>query len=160
MSGDARAFLDQLEESVWLECLRFGEVPSPPLGSLGCSHVRLMPQPSACLMFPSVSRLQAPCWCDCVLAQRIVGQVERVQAFAADPECAMSVRFAQAGSAAACISVMNGRWYNERKLGAELYDGNRKRAPKRPQPSFRAYKSVPGNKKCAPEQPATCAQET
>ena len=79
-SGDARAFLDRLEDAIFVECLRFGPV-------------------------------------------------ERVQCFAADPECVASVRFESAEGAAACIAVMDGRWFNERKLGAELYDGNRKRAP-------------------------------
>ena len=29
----------------------------------------------------------------------------------------------------ACLAAMDGRWFNERRLHASLYDGNRKRAP-------------------------------
>ena len=78
-SGDAKAYISNLEDEVWRECLRFGAV-------------------------------------------------ERVAVFAADLACPAAVRFADAAAAAACISAMDGRWYNERSLVAEEYDGARKRA--------------------------------
>ena len=78
-SGDAKAYIANLEDEVWRECLRFGAV-------------------------------------------------ERVAVFAADLACSAAVGLADAAAAAACISAMDGRWYNERSLVAEEYDGARKRA--------------------------------
>jgi HIV Tat-specific factor 1 len=69
--------------------------------------------------------LEEETWVECLRH----GPVERVQAFPADTEFAIAVRFADASSAASCVLAMEGRWFSERRVGAALYDGNRKRAP-------------------------------
>jgi len=76
---DARGFLAQLEEEVWVECGKHG-------------------------------------------------RLERVQCFAADAACAIALRFESSAAAAACAEAMHGRFFDERRLDAELYDGHRKRA--------------------------------
>ena len=72
-----------------------------------------------------LSRLQDEIWLECLK----FGKVERVECFAADPQCASSIRFESAEAASACIAAMEGRWFNERQLSASLFDGHRKRAP-------------------------------
>ena len=75
-----------------------------------------------------------------------------MQSFAAEMDGPLAVRFTLAASAQACLiapiirhtsppmasdcshhqaclAAMDGRWFNERRLHASLYDGNRKRAP-------------------------------
>jgi hypothetical protein len=37
------------------------------------------------------------------------------------------VRFSEVGSATTCIAEFDGRWFNERAVAAEEFDGNRKR---------------------------------
>jgi HIV Tat-specific factor 1 len=72
-----------------------------------------------------LAALEEEIWVECLKH----GPVQRVQAFAADPECAVAIRFADADAAAACVLAMDGRWFSERQIGANLYDGHRKRAP-------------------------------
>lgn len=52
-----------------------------------------------------LARTEELVWIECLR----FGAVERVQAFPADPECAVAVRFAAAAAAAACVSAMEGR---------------------------------------------------
>jgi len=55
------------------------------------------------------------------------GVVERVQCFAADGACPIVVRFEEASAAQSCLTAFHGRYYDQRKIDAELYDGSRKR---------------------------------
>lgn len=51
------------------------------------------------------------------------GTVEKVTVFERNAEGAIAVKFASLEACVECIRVMNGRWYDGRKLSAEFYDG-------------------------------------
>lgn len=51
------------------------------------------------------------------------GAVERIVVFEGNAEGAVLVRFVNGAGARKCIDVMQGRWYDQRKLEAEYYDG-------------------------------------
>ena len=70
-----------------------------------------------------VTQLEEEVWRECAR----LGAVEQIACFPADMACAVVVRFAEAACAAECIAAFDGRWFNERAVAAEQYDGNRKR---------------------------------
>lgn len=70
-----------------------------------------------------VTQLEEEVWRECAR----LGAVEQVACFPADMACPVVVRFTEAACAAKCIAEFNGRWFNERAVVAEQYDGNRKR---------------------------------
>lgn len=51
------------------------------------------------------------------------GAVERVTVFERSMEGAVAVKFTTMEACVKCVRVMNGRWYDGRKLEAEFYDG-------------------------------------
>lgn len=51
------------------------------------------------------------------------GAVSKATVFARHPEGVIAIKFASAAGAAACIGVMNGRFYAQRKISASLFDG-------------------------------------
>lgn len=51
------------------------------------------------------------------------GAVERVTVFERSVNGAVAVKFATMDGCVKCVRVMNGRWYDGRKLEAEFYDG-------------------------------------
>lgn len=51
------------------------------------------------------------------------GTVEMVTVFERSIEGAVAVKFATLEACVKCIQVMNGRWYDGRKISAEFYDG-------------------------------------
>lgn len=51
------------------------------------------------------------------------GTVEKITVFERNAEGAIAVKFASLEACVECIKVMNGRWYDGRKLSAEFYDG-------------------------------------
>ena len=51
------------------------------------------------------------------------GSVSKATIFARHPEGVITVKFLSAAGAAACIGVMNGRFYAGRKITASLFDG-------------------------------------
>ena len=67
--------------------------------------------------------IEEEAWLECARH----GRIERVQCFAADAACPVVLRFEASSAAAACVDSMSGRYYDERRLEASLYDGHRKR---------------------------------
>lgn len=51
------------------------------------------------------------------------GTVEKVTVFESNAEGTVAVKFTTLEACVQCIKVMNGRWYDGRKLSAEFYDG-------------------------------------
>lgn len=51
------------------------------------------------------------------------GVVEKITIFERNAEGAVAVKFRTLESCIKCIELMNGRWYDRRKLTAEFYDG-------------------------------------
>lgn len=51
------------------------------------------------------------------------GQVEKITIFERNIEGVVAVKFASTDACLQCIEVMNNRWYDGRKLKAQLYDG-------------------------------------
>jgi HIV Tat-specific factor 1 len=51
------------------------------------------------------------------------GAVEAINLFDAEPEGVMTVCFANATAANACVDKMNGRFYDGRRLEAKISDG-------------------------------------
>lgn len=54
------------------------------------------------------------------------GDVRRVVIYDRHPEGVAQVTFREAEEADACIQLLNGRWYNQRKITAETWDGKTK----------------------------------
>lgn len=52
------------------------------------------------------------------------GGVEKITPFEKSPVGAVAVKFDTVHAALKCVKVMDGRWYDERKLEAEFYDGS------------------------------------
>ncbi|EXJ82145.1 hypothetical protein A1O1_08214 [Capronia coronata CBS 617.96] len=55
-----------------------------------------------------------------------LGEVTNVVLFDKEEDGVASVRFSNAEAAAACVSLMNGRWFDERQLEAYISTGNEK----------------------------------
>ncbi|KAI1616001.1 hypothetical protein EDD36DRAFT_414917 [Exophiala viscosa] len=55
-----------------------------------------------------------------------LGEVTNVVLFDKEKDGVASVRFSNAEAAAACVRVMNGRWFDERQLEAHISTGNEK----------------------------------
>ncbi|OCT52340.1 hypothetical protein CLCR_09271 [Cladophialophora carrionii] len=55
-----------------------------------------------------------------------LGEVTNVVLFDKEDEGVASVRFSNAEAAAACVRLMNGRWFDERQLEAYIATGNEK----------------------------------
>lgn len=51
------------------------------------------------------------------------GTVEKVTVFEGNREGVVAIKFSTADACRKCIEVMDGRWYDGRKLGAAFYDG-------------------------------------
>lgn len=52
------------------------------------------------------------------------GQVEKITVFERNEDGAVAVKFSSVEASLKCINVMNGRWYDGRKLHAGFYDGH------------------------------------
>eukprot|EP00873_Tetraselmis_striata_P038104 jgi/Tetstr1/458368/TSEL_044807.t1 len=52
-----------------------------------------------------------------------LGPIERLKLFQGNPEGVISIRFKMEEAAAACIQVMNGRYFGGRQVAAHKYDG-------------------------------------
>ena len=104
-----------------------------------------------------ITALEEETWLECAR----FGTVECIKCFSADPAHVIGVRFAEPAAAQACISAMAGRWFNERRVGAELYEGNRKRslAPEVDEERQRRLvpPPLPPPAAATPEAPATAA---
>jgi len=55
-----------------------------------------------------------------------LGEVTNVVLFDKEQAGVASVRFSNAEAAAACVRLMNGRWFDERQLEAHIATGNEK----------------------------------
>eukprot|EP00658_Telonema_sp_P-2_P078302 TRINITY_DN7300_c0_g2_i4.p2 TRINITY_DN7300_c0_g2~~TRINITY_DN7300_c0_g2_i4.p2 ORF type:complete len:231 (-),score=99.84 TRINITY_DN7300_c0_g2_i4:141-833(-) len=51
------------------------------------------------------------------------GEVEKTTVFGHHPDAPVAIKFKDPRAADACVKVMNGRWFSQRQLEAELYDG-------------------------------------
>ena len=131
----AKAALDpQREWALFGEVLNvspatFHEKPTVKQGDWGriviICHMATQEQ-IACAPDPKgfIAQLEEEIWLECGKH----GRIERVQCFPADPACATAVRFEVSAAASACAKAMNGRYFDGRRLDADLYDGHRKRA--------------------------------
>jgi HIV Tat-specific factor 1 len=52
-----------------------------------------------------------------------IGEVTNVVLYDAEKDGIMSVRFAEEDDAQECVRIMNGRYFDGRKIEAEIYDG-------------------------------------
>jgi HIV Tat-specific factor 1 len=55
-----------------------------------------------------------------------IGKVEKIRVFKNHPEGIVEIKFALATSADLCIKTFDGRYFDERKISAELWDGKTK----------------------------------
>lgn len=53
----------------------------------------------------------------------VCGDVDKITVFERSPDGVVAIKFASSEAALTCIDVMNGRWYDGRKLDAAFYDG-------------------------------------
>ena len=51
------------------------------------------------------------------------GAIEKVTVFEGNTDGVVVVKYRDGGGARKCVEVMNGRWYAQRKVSAEYYDG-------------------------------------
>ncbi len=52
-----------------------------------------------------------------------LGPVQRVKLFPSNPNGLALIKFKQSDHAQGCVSLMHGRWFNQRQLSCDYYDG-------------------------------------
>lgn len=58
------------------------------------------------------------------------GEIKKITLFKSHPEAVILIRFNESSTALACVELMDGRWFDGRKVSAELWDGVTEYAPK------------------------------
>ncbi|KAH9256272.1 hypothetical protein BASA81_005493 [Batrachochytrium salamandrivorans] len=51
------------------------------------------------------------------------GEIKKITLFKSHPEAVILIRFNESSTALACVELMDGRWFDGRKVSAELWDG-------------------------------------